>query len=142
MEICGICGGPHTSYNCDSIPLKNHVTDKSIPSKARLTLPSNFSLEFMTDGRIEVSSNEKIAKGTYFGPLDAPKLITLNPSILFPLKLFSSEIEDLQESFLDTSDENACNWLMFINPAICLEEQNMVCFQYLVFPIKTDDIND
>lgn len=33
-------------------------------------------------------------------------------------------------SYFETSDENKCNWMMFVRPAESYAEQNMVVFQY------------
>lgn len=56
-------------------------------------------------------------------------MCTLLPSITFPLKIFLEDDEELSEYYLDTTDENVCNWLMFIPPATSAEEQNLICYQ-------------
>ena len=32
--------------------------------------------------------------------------------------------------YYDTSDENKCNWMMFVRNASCFAEQNLVMYQY------------
>ena len=32
--------------------------------------------------------------------------------------------------YLETSDENKCNWMMFVRPAKTYAEQNLVAYQY------------
>lgn len=32
--------------------------------------------------------------------------------------------------YLETSDENLCNWMMFVRPAQTFAEQNMVAYQH------------
>ena len=32
--------------------------------------------------------------------------------------------------YLDTADENKCNWMMFVRPASSFEEQNLVAYQH------------
>lgn len=34
-----------------------------------------------------------------------------------------------QKVFLDTSNENECNWLSLIQPAVSRQEQNLIAFQ-------------
>ena len=31
---------------------------------------------------------------------------------------------------LDATDEGVCNWMMFVRPATCYGEQNLVAYQY------------
>lgn len=126
---CGICGENHSYSDCTVLAITKKVSDKSLPSKARLTLPEICNIEAMADGSYVVIANTFIEKGTQFGPLAAQKLLTLEPTIIFPLKLFNNNVEDLSEYYLNTSDEHNCNWIMFISPAQCLEEQNLICFQ-------------
>ena len=46
---------------------------------------------------------------------------------LWLFQVFSSEAEG---QYIDTSDENVCNWMMFLRPAKNSEEQNVVAFQF------------
>ena len=32
--------------------------------------------------------------------------------------------------YIDTSDENKCNWMMFVRPAQTFAEQNLVMYQH------------
>ncbi|KAF5281232.1 hypothetical protein FQA39_LY05118 [Lamprigera yunnana] len=126
---CGICGREHDYSNCDFLQIIKKVPDKALPSKARLTLPEVVSIETMADGTFAIVANTFIKKGTQFGPLEARKLLTLDPNIIFPLKLFNNDVEDFSEYYLNTFDEHNCNWIMFITPAQNFEEQNLICFQ-------------
>lgn len=36
---------------------------------------------------------------------------------------------DNQVTYLEASDENQCNWMMFVRPATSYAEQNLVAFQ-------------
>lgn len=89
----------------------------------------------MADNTYSVVATYAIYKGTQFGPLQAKKLCSLLPAICFPLRVFYETEDDFSEYYLDTSDENECNWMMFINPANDFEEQNVVCYQVLIFSI-------
>lgn len=55
------------------------------------------------------------------------KLIVLNR---WSNSLFQLEKVGGQVSYFETSDENKCNWMMFVRPAESYAEQNMVVFQY------------
>lgn len=98
-------------------------------SKARLTLPEELELRILADGSYSIYTKYMMEKGTRLGPVVAKKLCSLLPTIAFPLKMFSIDDEDLSECYLDTSDENECNWMMFVAAASNFEEQNLICFQ-------------
>lgn len=89
----------------------------------------------MADGYPAVVSLSTIKKGTQFGPFMAQKLFTLKPDILFPLKIFNTDAEDFSEHYFDTSNEDECNWLFFVNPANSEDEQNLICYQVCVITI-------
>lgn len=94
-------------------------------------MPGILRIEKMSEGSDSIAAAEMIRKGTRFGPFEAKKLFTLNPEILFPLKLFTTN-DYFSEYYLDTSDENECNWMMFVPPAQNLAEQNLICYQVSV----------
>lgn len=101
-----------------------------MPSRARLSLPDFLEIEKMADGSFAVFTKRFIQKGTKFGPFVAKKNLTLNANISFPIKIFVDiTTEDFSEHYLDTTDENECNWMMFITAAESIEEQNLVCYQ-------------
>lgn len=82
----------------------------------------------MSEGSNLIVAAEFIKGGTQFGPFHAKKLFTLNPEILFPLKIFTSN-DYFSEYYLDTNNEDECNWMMFVPPAQNLIEQNLICYQ-------------
>lgn len=94
-----------------------------------MTLPDTLEIKKLCDGTHNVYTKCLIKKGTKFGPLQANKVFTLHPCIDFPLKIFTNTEEDLSDYFLDTSDENECNWMIFVGPANDKEEQNTICYQ-------------
>ncbi|RZC35583.1 PR domain zinc finger protein 15-like, partial [Asbolus verrucosus] len=91
-------------------------------------------LQILTDGSYSVVTKSPICKGTQFGPFQAGKVQTLDPTVAFPLKIFS--FDGNSEYYLDISDENKCSWLIFVSPADHLEEQNLVCYQSLKSHLK------
>ncbi|KAI4464468.1 finger putative transcription factor family-related [Holotrichia oblita] len=127
-EICGICGNLHQISTCDVIKMEAYVQDSIVLSKARLTLPSVLKIEKMSEGSNLIIAAEFIKGGTQFGPFHAKKLFTLNPEISFPLKIFTSN-DYFSEYYLDTNNEDECNWMMFVPPAQNLIEQNLICYQ-------------
>lgn len=103
--------------------------DSIVPSKAHLTLPDLLEIEKMADGTSVVCSKRFIEKGTKFGPYVAKKVKTLNPNIIFPIKIFVDNQEDTCEYYLETTNENDCNWMMLVTPAENVEDQNLICYQ-------------
>lgn len=85
----------------------------------------------MADGTSAVLTRCFIEKGTKFGPFVAKTTSTLNPDSNLPLKVFIDGTDDeaFGECYLDTTDENWCNWMVFVNTAESIEEQNLICYQ-------------
>lgn len=104
------------------------MQDNILPSKARLTLPNTLRLETMSEGSNAIVALDIIKRGTRFGPFEAKRIFTLNPEISFPLKIFTAN-DYFSEYYLDTSNENECNWMMFVPPAQNISEQNLICYQ-------------
>lgn len=53
-------------------------------------------------------------------------------SLTFQLHTLDSEKDEHKSSdtWLDLSDEDSCNWMMFVRPAQNYLEQNLVAYQY------------
>lgn len=83
----------------------------------------------MADQTFAILAKTPIEAGTTFGPLVAGKTYSLNPNIALPLRIFSGEADELIECYLNTADEYGCNWMMFVQPAQTLDEQNLMCYQ-------------
>ena len=47
----------------------------------------------------------------------------------FLIQIFQVEVEG-KVSYLEAVDEHLCNWMMFVRPATCYKEQNMIAHQY------------
>ncbi|XP_063902821.1 zinc finger protein 569-like [Zophobas morio] len=142
-DCCVICGKDHNIKNCDYIKISKHVPDKPMPTKAKLTLPDFLDVQLLSDGTYSTIVKAPIAKGTQFGPFQAEKTPTLEPSVLFPLKIFSLDENENEEYFLDNSNEEKCSWLMYVGAAECLEEQNIICYQEKedIYYVTIKDIN-
>lgn len=105
------------------------------------------------DGGTCVITSQKFAKGTRFGPLQAPPSCfpikgTKFPLIIFPTQHFKEEIADIQplfnarNTYLNTTDESKCNWMIHVNTAKYSNEQNLCCYQenYEIYYAAIQDI--
>ncbi|VEN42218.1 unnamed protein product [Callosobruchus maculatus] len=126
---CGICGEGHSPSECNIVAVQSYIPDRPVPSKARLSLPDKLKLQILADESKSICTLTLVEKGTKFGPLQAKKLCSLMPQIEFPLKIFPNSEEDLEEYYLDTSDEYECSWMIFVRSATSFEEQNLISYQ-------------
>ncbi|XP_062861785.1 PR domain zinc finger protein 4 [Trichomycterus rosablanca] len=128
---CNLC---ERSYNSDCPehgPVK-FIPDTPIQSRARLSLPRPLCLRVsVADEPNGVIARETISSRTCFGPMigqhcssveltdwsdkDAPQL----------WKMFHNNV---LEFCIVTTDENECNWMMFVRKARTTEEQNLVAY--------------
>ncbi|XP_066273591.1 zinc finger protein PLAG1-like isoform X1 [Branchiostoma lanceolatum] len=112
------------------------VKDKVIPSRARLTLPHYLQLRELeirpgNKQLLGVFAKKVIQKRTQFGPFEATLVtsianLTNRDENKFLLQVFKNG----KEYYLDTPNEDVCNWMMFVRPARNHAEQNMVAYQY------------
>ncbi|XP_008424694.1 PR domain zinc finger protein 10 isoform X2 [Poecilia reticulata] len=108
------------------------IPNRPVLSKARASLPQILYIDRFLGG---VFSKRRIPKRTQFGPVEAP---LISQSELqdhnFKLKLCmldeEKEGEKPSDVWLDLSDEESCNWMMFVRPAQNHLEQNLVAYQY------------
>ncbi|XP_014886893.1 PR domain zinc finger protein 10 isoform X2 [Poecilia latipinna] len=108
------------------------IPNRPVLSKARASLPQILYIDRFLGG---VFSKRRIPKRTQFGPVEAP---LVSQSELqdhnFKLKLCmldeEKEGEKPSDVWLDLSDEESCNWMMFVRPAQNHLEQNLVAYQY------------
>ena len=97
-----------------------------------MSLPCELTIEIMASGSHSVCAKELIKRGTQFGPLEAKKLFSLDPEITFPMKIFTQN-DYFSEYYLDTNNDQDCNWMMYVEPAVNVNEQNLMCFQVYEF---------
>lgn len=120
---------------------------------SRSSVPNGLLVLDNEDGGTCVITSQKFAKGTRFGPLQAPFSCfpikgTKFPLIIFPTQHFKEEIADIQplfnarNTYLDTTDENKCNWMIHVNTAKYSNEQNLICYQenYEIYYAAIQDI--
>ncbi|KTG44651.1 hypothetical protein cypCar_00024850 [Cyprinus carpio] len=87
-------------------------------SKARASLPLILYIDRFLGG---VFTKRRIPKRTQFGPIEGPLLYMLDPE---------KEGERAEDLWFDLSNEERCNWMMFVRPAQNHLEQNLVAYQY------------
>ncbi|KAJ4935413.1 hypothetical protein JOQ06_016946 [Pogonophryne albipinna] len=128
---CDECNNANPSVCGKHGPL-HPIPNRPVMSKARASLPLVLYIDRFLGG---VFSKRRIPKRTQFGPVEAPLLpqSELHDHYLH-LKLCSLDAEkDGEKSddlWLDLSDEDSCNWMMFVRPAQNHLEQNLVAYQY------------
>ncbi|KAJ0021899.1 hypothetical protein NQD34_009389 [Periophthalmus magnuspinnatus] len=128
---CEECNGANPSVCLKHGPL-HPVPNRPVLSKARASLPQILYIDRFLGG---VFSKRRIPKRTQFGPLEAPLISQrkLQDSYIhLKLCLLDSEKEAEKSSdmWFDLSEEDSCNWMMFVRPAQNHLEQNLVAYQY------------
>ncbi|XP_057204114.1 PR domain zinc finger protein 10 isoform X2 [Triplophysa rosa] len=108
------------------------ILSRPVMSKARASLPLILYIDRFLGG---VFTKRRIPKRTQFGPVEGPlvrqsqlqdthihlKLYMLNPE---------REGERTEDLWFDLTNEEQCNWMMFVRPAQNHLEQNLVAYQY------------
>ncbi|CAH1774706.1 unnamed protein product [Owenia fusiformis] len=130
---CEDCGEAKKG-DCTTHEMLNRTKDRFIPSYARLTTPYSVKIKTLeitgVNRKVEgVFARRVIQTRTQFGPHEGQKVHTppaLSHNRLF-IKIFSAKNIF---TYLDNTDETKCNWMMFVRPATCFTEQNMVAYQY------------
>ncbi|XP_021175064.2 PR domain zinc finger protein 10 isoform X2 [Fundulus heteroclitus] len=133
---------PHTlwceecnSSNPSDCPLHgplHPIPNRPVLSKARASLPQILYIDRFLGG---VFSKRRIPKRTQFGPVEGPLVPQSElQDHYFQLKLCmldsAKDGEKTSDVWLDLSDEDSCNWMMFVRPAQNHLEQNLVAYQY------------
>ncbi|XP_071449265.1 PR domain zinc finger protein 15-like [Hetaerina americana] len=127
LKGCNVCGQNHSTEACPFLGTLLPVQDTKTKTKARLTLPANLEVQTLADGSPTVVARTVFERGTQFGPFQARRTPVLQLTIDFPLKVFSKDSEE--SYYLDTSDEEFCNWMCLVSPATLAKEQNLMCYQ-------------
>ncbi|XP_069038590.1 PR domain zinc finger protein 10 [Lepisosteus oculatus] len=128
---CEECNNAHPSVCLKHGPL-HPIPNRPVLSKARASLPLVLYVDRYLGG---VYSKRRIPKRTQFGPVEGPlvRQSELADSYIH-LKVCRLEAgkegEAGEDLWLDLSDEERCNWMMFVRPAQNHLEQNLVAYQY------------
>ncbi|XP_038672991.1 zinc finger protein PLAG1-like isoform X1 [Scyliorhinus canicula] len=109
------------------------VKDRTIPSRARLTLPHYLALRVLEMPAackqvLGVFAKKAIQKRTQFGPYVGQLSTRLNNTD--DSRLVLQVLKDGVKYFLNSPDEESGNWMMFVRPARNLEEQTLVAYQH------------
>uniref|UniRef100_A0A673X2D1 PR domain zinc finger protein 10 n=1 Tax=Salmo trutta TaxID=8032 RepID=A0A673X2D1_SALTR len=108
------------------------IPNRPVVSRARASLPLVLYIDRFLGG---VFSKRRIPKRTQFGPVEGPLVRQgqLHDHYIH-LKLCmldaDKDMEKSDDMWVDLSDEDICNWLMFVRPAQNHLEQNLVAYQY------------
>ncbi|XP_023663030.1 PR domain zinc finger protein 10 [Paramormyrops kingsleyae] len=128
---CEECNNANPSVCLKHGPL-HPIANRPVLSKARASLPLVLYVDRFQGG---VYSKRRIPKRTQFGPVEGPlvRQSELQDGYIH-LKVCMLDLakdgEKKEDLWLDLSDEELCNWLMFVRPAQNHLEQNLVAYQY------------
>ncbi|XP_062860600.1 PR domain zinc finger protein 10 isoform X2 [Trichomycterus rosablanca] len=108
------------------------IANRPVMSKARASLPLVLYIDHFQGG---VFSKRRISKRTQFGPVEGPLVPSSElKDSHFQLKLCmrdsQNDSEGEKDLWVDLSNEDLCNWIMFVRPAENHLEQNLVAYQY------------
>ncbi|XP_071352846.1 PR domain zinc finger protein 10 isoform X2 [Trachinotus anak] len=128
---CEECNNSNPSVCLKHGPL-HPIPSRPVVSKARASLPLVLYIDRFLGG---VFSKRRIPKRTQFGPVEGPLVPQSelrDHYIHLKLCLLDTEKdgEKSNDMWLDLSDEDSCNWMMFVRPAQNHLEQNLVAYQY------------
>uniref|UniRef100_A0A665VYK5 PR domain zinc finger protein 10 n=1 Tax=Echeneis naucrates TaxID=173247 RepID=A0A665VYK5_ECHNA len=128
---CEECNTSNPSVCLNHGPL-HPIPNRPVMSKARASLPLVLYIDRFLGG---VFSKRRIPKRTQFGPVEGPLVPQSELRehyIHLKLCLLDAEKdgEKTDDLWFDLSDEDSCNWMMFVRPAQNHLEQNLVAYQY------------
>uniref|UniRef100_A0AAX7U545 PR domain zinc finger protein 10 n=1 Tax=Astatotilapia calliptera TaxID=8154 RepID=A0AAX7U545_ASTCA len=106
------------------------IPNRPVMSKARASLPLVLYIDRFLGG---VFSKRRIPKRTQFGPVEGPLVPQSELQdhyIHLKVSNCCTDGEKSNDMWLDLSDEDSCNWMMFVRPAQNHLEQNLVAYQY------------
>ncbi|XP_024905959.1 PR domain zinc finger protein 15 [Pteropus alecto] len=123
---CEDCSQYHDS-ECPELGPVVTVRDSFVLSRARSSLPSSLEIRRVEDGAEGVFAVTQLVKRTQFGPFESRRVAKWEKESAFPLKVFQ---KDGHPVCFDTSNEDDCNWMMLVRPALAPEHQNLTAFQH------------
>uniref|UniRef100_A0A8C2X0E2 PR domain zinc finger protein 10 n=1 Tax=Cyclopterus lumpus TaxID=8103 RepID=A0A8C2X0E2_CYCLU len=125
---CDECSNANPSVCLKHGPL-HPVPNRPVMSKARASLPLVLYIDRFLGG---VFTKRRIPKRTQFGPVEghlASQGELQDHYIHLKVKRLDYG-EKADDMWLNLSDEDSCNWMMFVRPAQNHLEQNLVAYQY------------
>ncbi|XP_032272545.1 PR domain zinc finger protein 4 isoform X3 [Halichoerus grypus] len=130
---CTLCDRAYPSDCPDHGPV-TFVPDTPIESRARLSLPKQLVLrQSVVGAEVGVWTGETIPVRTCFGPLIGQQSHSMevaewtDKAVNHIWKIYHSGV---LEFCIITTDENECNWMMFVRKARNREEQNLVAYPH------------
>ncbi|KAG9461762.1 hypothetical protein GDO78_015812, partial [Eleutherodactylus coqui] len=130
---CTLCNRAYSS-DCPEHGPVTFIPDSPIESRARLSLPKQLVLrQSVTGAEVGVWTQESISVRTCFGPLIGQESQSLevagwtDKSANHVWKIYSNNV---MEFCIITTDENECNWMMFVRKARNPDEQNLVAYPH------------
>nr|XP_040038857.1 PR domain zinc finger protein 10 isoform X2 [Gasterosteus aculeatus aculeatus] len=128
---CDECNCANPSVCLKHGPL-HPIPNRPVMSKARASLPLVLYIDRFLGG---VFSKRRIPKRTQFGPVEGHLVCQSELQdhyIHLKLRMLDAEKDEekSEDMWLDLSDEESCNWMMFVRPAQNHLEQNLVAYQY------------
>ncbi|XP_007165784.1 PR domain zinc finger protein 4 isoform X2 [Balaenoptera acutorostrata] len=130
---CTLCDRAYPSDCPDHGPV-TFVPDTPIESRARLSLPKQLVLrQSIVGADVGVWTGETIPVRTCFGPLIGQQSHSMevaewtDKAVNHIWKIYHSGV---LEFCIITTDENECNWMMFVRKARNREEQNLVAYPH------------
>ncbi|XP_075327488.1 PR domain zinc finger protein 4 isoform X2 [Odontesthes bonariensis] len=128
---CTLCERSYTS-DCPEHGPVTFVPDTPIQSRARLSLPRPLCLRIsVADEPLGVFARDVIPPRTCFGPMVGQHCSNVDLSD-WPEKdtpqIWKMYHNNVLEFYIVTTDENECNWMMFVRRARTHEEQNLVAY--------------
>ncbi|KAM9313090.1 PR domain zinc finger protein 4 [Gastrophryne carolinensis] len=130
---CTLCNQAYPS-DCPEHGPVTFIPDNPIESRARLSLPKQLDLrQSVTGTEVGVWSREDIPVRSCFGPLVGQESQSLevagwtDKSANHIWKIYNNNV---MEFCIITTDENECNWMMFVRKARNPDEQNLVAYPH------------
>uniref|UniRef100_A0AAX7U550 PR domain containing 4 n=1 Tax=Astatotilapia calliptera TaxID=8154 RepID=A0AAX7U550_ASTCA len=128
---CTLCECSYTS-DCPEHGPVTFIPDAPIQSRARLSLPRPLCLRIsVADEPLGVFARDVIPPRTCFGPMVGQHCSNVDLSD-WPEKdtpqIWKMYHNNVLEFCIVTTDENECNWMMFVRKARTHEEQNLVAY--------------
>ncbi|KAH0616956.1 hypothetical protein JD844_028467 [Phrynosoma platyrhinos] len=130
---CTLCDKAYPSDCPDHGPV-TFVPDTPIESRARLSLPKQLVIrQSIMGAEVGVWARENIPVRTCFGPLIGQQSHSMevadwtDKAAIHIWKMYHNNV---LEFYILTTDENECNWMMFVRKARNRDEQNLVAYPH------------